>query len=58
MDNCAICRRKSFLVKLCKCHIHYCINHKDNHICTFDSVVNGRAVVQKNIMFGYRYKHQ
>ena len=49
MDNCSICRRKSYLVVKCKCHAHYCINHKDNHICTFDIVVNGRPIIIKTL---------
>ena len=46
MDNCSICRRKSYLVKLCKCSSRYCIDHKDAHICTFDFVENGRACIK------------
>ena len=57
MDNCSVCRRKSFLVKLCKCHIHYCINHKDNHVCTFDVVVNGRAVRNNHSFEHVKDKH-
>jgi len=48
MENCVICRRKSFLVKLCKCHGHYCVVHKDTHICTFDKIVNGHAILSKS----------
>ena len=50
MDNCSICRRKSFLVKLCKCHGYYCINHKDNHVCTFDYISNGRPITIPKII--------
>lgn len=47
MENCEVCRRKSYLVVKCKCHSHYCINHKDSHICTFDVIVNGRAKIKQ-----------